>query len=158
MLSRQRKLIFSCIGIAEPSEEVDVVPALFVVAARRIVVDPHDVAELLVELGVEIGLQDVVEDGLLALFLRLERLGIVEHFAVAVAEDVGRIPALDAEKPRLEAGRDDRLDQRLPRLQILARDRASRFATARSISAGMSALRFGAAFAYGMPSLIAAYA
>ena len=80
-------------------------------------------AEILVQIRIELRLQDVVEHRLLALFLRLERLRIVEHFAVAVAQDIGRVPALDADQPRLEAGRDDRLDQRLPRLQILARQR-----------------------------------
>ena len=55
--------------------------------------------------------------------LRLERLRIVEHLAVAVAEDVGRVPALDAEEARLEAGREDRLHQRLAGLEVLAADR-----------------------------------
>ena len=48
---------------------------------------------------------------------------IVEHFPVAVAEDVRRVPALDAQQPRLEPRRDDRLDQRLTGLQILTRQR-----------------------------------
>ena len=48
-----------------------------------------DVMEVVVERGVQVGLQDVVQDGLLALFLRLERLRIVEHLAVSVAQDVG---------------------------------------------------------------------
>src|SRR5476649_1154275 len=55
--------------IAEPAEDVDVVPALFVVAARRVVVDPNDVREILVEIWVEGGLEDVVERAFLALFL-----------------------------------------------------------------------------------------
>ena len=129
MLSRQRKLTLQLHLVVQPAEDVDVVPALFVVAARRIVVDADDVAEILVELGIEIRLEDVVEDRLLALFLRLERLRIVEHFAVAVAEDVRRIPALDAEQPRLQPGRDDRLDQRLPGLQVLAGDRRAGLST-----------------------------
>jgi hypothetical protein len=49
--------------------------------------------------------------------------GSSSTFAVAVAEDVGRVPAVDAEQPRLEARRDDRLDQRLPGLEILAGQR-----------------------------------
>jgi hypothetical protein len=52
------------------------------------------VVNLLVEIRIECGLEDVVEHRLLALFLRLERLGIVQHLAVAIAEDVGRVPAL----------------------------------------------------------------
>ena len=55
--------------------------------------------------------------------LRLERLRIVEHLAVAVAEDVGRVPALEAEQARLEAGREDRLHQGLAGLEVLAGDR-----------------------------------
>src|SRR5436190_5386817 len=58
--------------VAEPPDQVDVVPAFLVVAARRIVVDPHDVAEVLVEVRVELRLKDVIENRLLALFLRLE--------------------------------------------------------------------------------------
>ena len=71
-------------------------------------------------------LEDVVERRLLGFFLGLERFRIVQHLAVAVAEDVGRIPALDAEQPRLESRRDDRLDQRLARLHVLAGDRRLR--------------------------------
>ena len=73
-----------------------------VVTARRVVIDADDVAEILVQLGIQVRLEDVVERRLLALFLRLERLRIVEHLAVAIAEDVGRVPALDAEQPRLQ--------------------------------------------------------
>ncbi len=109
--------------IAQPSEQIDVVPTLFVVAAGRIVIDPDDVAKLLVEIRIEIRLEDVVEDRFLAFFLGLERLGVVEHLAVAIAEDVGRVPALDAEQPRLESRRDDGLHPRLPGLQVLAGDR-----------------------------------
>src|SRR5262245_7638347 len=110
-------------GIAEPADQIDVVPPSLVVAARRVVVDAHDVAEMLVEIRIELRLEDVVENRLLALFLGLERLGVVEHFAVAIAEDVGRVPAVHAKEPRLETRRDDRLDQRLPGLEILAGER-----------------------------------
>ena len=99
---------------------IDVVPAFLVVAARRVVVDADDVRDVLVELGIQLRLEDVVERGLLALFLGLERLRIVEHFAVAVAQDVGRVPAAHAEHARLEAGRDHRLDQRLSGLHVVA--------------------------------------
>ncbi len=75
--------------IAEPAENVDVVPAFLVVAARRVVVDADLVVDVLVEVGIKLGLEDVFERAELRLFLGLERLRIVEHFAVAVAEDVG---------------------------------------------------------------------
>ena len=68
-------------------------------------------------------LENVVEDRFLALFLGLERLGIVEHLTVPVPEDVRRIPAGHAEQPGLETRCDHRLDQRLTRLQVLARHR-----------------------------------
>ena len=109
--------------VAHPPDDVDVVPALFVVAARRVVVDPHDVREILVQVGVLLGLQDRVEHAQLRLFLRLERGRIVEHFAVAVAEDVRRIPAGEAEHARLESWRDHGLHPRLAGLEIFSRDR-----------------------------------
>ena len=71
----------------------------------------------------QVRLQDVLEHAQLRHFLRLERLRIVEHLAVAVAEDVGRVPALEAEVARLEAGREDGLHQRLAGLEVLAADR-----------------------------------
>ena len=39
--------------VAQPAHEIDVVPALFVVAARRVVVDADDVMQVLVEIGIE---------------------------------------------------------------------------------------------------------
>ena len=45
-------------GVAEPAEDVDVVPAFFVVAAGRVIVDADLVVEVLVEIGVELGLED----------------------------------------------------------------------------------------------------
>src|SRR5687767_10494912 len=47
--------------IAEPAEDVDVVPPLFVVAARRIVVDADDMSEIVVELGIQMRLEDIVQ-------------------------------------------------------------------------------------------------
>src|SRR5437773_12464209 len=48
--------------ITQPAEYINVVPTLFVVAAGRVVVDPHDVAEVFVERRVDFGLQDVFDD------------------------------------------------------------------------------------------------
>src|SRR5437764_2625209 len=48
--------------IAEPAEDVYVVPALLVVAARRVVVDAHDVGEVFVELRVDVGVEDVFQN------------------------------------------------------------------------------------------------
>ena len=47
--------------IAEPAEDVDVIPALFVITARRVIVDAHLVIDILVKIGVELGLQNVFE-------------------------------------------------------------------------------------------------
>ena len=49
--------------------------------------------DVAVELGVDLGLEDRVEHAELRDLLRLEVLGVVEHLAVAVAEDVGGVPA-----------------------------------------------------------------
>ena len=65
----------------------------------------------------------------LGLFLRPERAGIVQDFSVAIAENVRREPAGDAEHPRLESGRDQRLHERLAGLEILAADGQLAFAS-----------------------------
>src|ERR1700675_1754330 len=38
--------------IPEPSEDIDVVPTLFVVATRRVIVDPNFMENIAVELGI----------------------------------------------------------------------------------------------------------
>jgi hypothetical protein len=109
-------------GVAEPAEDVDVVPTLFVIATGRVVVDADLVVEVLVEVGVQLGLEDVLEDAELGDFLGLEGVGIVEDFAVAVAEDVGGVPAGDAEHAGLEGRGEDGLDEGLAGLVVLAGD------------------------------------
>ena len=109
--------------VAEPTEDVDVVPSLFVVAAGWVVVDPHLVIDVAIELGIELWLEDVLEDAELRLLLGLEALWVVEHLAVAVAEDVRRVPAVEAEHARLQHRREYRLDQGLAGLEVLAADR-----------------------------------
>src|SRR5580692_3051607 len=66
---------FDLHGIAEPSEDVDVVPAFFVVAARRVVVDADLVENISVEIRIERGLKDVLENSELRFFFGLERTG-----------------------------------------------------------------------------------
>src|SRR5262245_46190485 len=46
--------------IAEPAENVDIVPALFVVTARRIVVNANLMMKVLVQFGIDVGLKDMV--------------------------------------------------------------------------------------------------
>src|SRR5438874_10486613 len=48
-------------GIAEPSKDVDIVPALFVVTARRVIVNANLVRELAIELRVKVWLQNVLQ-------------------------------------------------------------------------------------------------
>ena len=80
------------------------------------------VVDVAVEVGVELGLEDVVEDAEFGDFLGLEGLGVVEDLAVAVAEDVGGVPAGDAEHAGLEGGGEDGLDEGLAGLEVLAAD------------------------------------
>src|SRR5271155_2775048 len=47
--------------IAEPPEDVDIVPTLFVITTRWIIVNPHLVINVLVEVGIKLRLQDEVE-------------------------------------------------------------------------------------------------
>ena len=85
--------------IAEPSEDVDIVPTLFVITTRRVIVNANLMKDICrTSLGIQLGLQDVVEYAQLRFFLGLERSRIVEHFAVAVAENVGRVPAAHAQQ------------------------------------------------------------
>ena len=109
--------------VTEPSEDVDVVPTLLVVATRRVVVDPHLVVHVAVQLREDLGIEDVLEHAELGLLLGLEVVGIVEHLTVAVPEDVGRVPARQPEHAGLQHWPDHRLDQCLTGLEILAADR-----------------------------------
>ena len=72
--------------VAEPSENIDIVPALFVVAARRVIVDADLVIHLAVEIGIQFRLQKIFENAEFGFFFGFERIGIVENFAIAIAE------------------------------------------------------------------------
>ena len=76
-----------------------------------------------VKLRIQFRLQDLVEHRQLGLFLGLERAGILEHLAVAIAQDVGRKPSRHPEHARLQPRRDQRLHKRLAGLEVLAADR-----------------------------------
>src|SRR6202451_2642360 len=75
-----QKIYFDLHGITEPSEDVDVVPTFFVIAAGRVIVDANFVENIPVEVGIQRGLQDVLQHAKLRFFLGLERTRIVEHF------------------------------------------------------------------------------
>ena len=62
-------------GVTEPAEDIDVVPTLFVVTAGRVVVDADLVVNIFVEVGVKLGLKDVLQHAELRDFLGLEGLG-----------------------------------------------------------------------------------
>jgi hypothetical protein len=70
----------------------------------------------------QLGLEDVLEDAELGDFLGLEGVGVVEDFAVAVAEDVGGVPAGDTQVADLEGGSEDGLDEGLAGLEVLTAD------------------------------------
>ena len=109
--------------VVQPPEDVDVVPPLLVVAPRRIIVDPHLVVDVAIELRVQLRLQDGVQHTELGFFLGLEAFRVVQHLAVAIAEDIGRVPAGQAQHPGLDHRRDHRLQQSLAGLEVLAADR-----------------------------------
>src|SRR2546430_4361659 len=58
--------------ITQPPENIDIVPALFVVTTRRVVIDSNDVRKTLVELRIDFRLKNVFKDRKLRLFLGLE--------------------------------------------------------------------------------------
>src|SRR5208283_533483 len=74
--------------IAEPAEDIDVVPTLFAITAWRVIVNAYLVIQALVQIGVQLRLQDRLQQPQLRLLLGLERRGIVQHLAVPVAQDV----------------------------------------------------------------------
>src|SRR6185437_7370236 len=108
--------------IAKPAEDVDVIPTFFIITAWRVIVNANLVINVAVQFGVQLRLQDVIQYAELRLFLGLERLRIVEDFPVAITENVGRVPAADAQHARLERRCQDGLDQRLTGLEVLAAD------------------------------------
>src|ERR1041384_4435807 len=47
--------------VAEPAEDIDVVPTFFVVTARWVVVDAHYVREVFVQVWIDFGLENIFE-------------------------------------------------------------------------------------------------
>ena len=75
--------------VPHPSEDVDGVPALLVVAAGWVVVDADDVVDVAIQVRVGLRLEDGVQHAQLRNLFGLEVLGIVKDLAVPVAQDVG---------------------------------------------------------------------
>src|SRR5438105_6754994 len=116
------KIHFDLHRVAQPAEDINVVPTLFVITAWRIIVNANLVVEVLVEFRIKLGLQNLLQDGKLGLFFGLKRFGIVQHLAVAIAQDVGGKPAVQAQHARLESGGENRLHQCLAGFVIFAAD------------------------------------
>src|SRR5262245_4988471 len=55
-----QEINFDLHRIAQPSVDVYVVPAFFIISSRRIVMDSHFVREILVEIRIELGLKNLV--------------------------------------------------------------------------------------------------
>ena len=96
--------------ITHPSEDVDVVPSLLVVVARWIIVDANlmiILGVLIVAVAVEVWLlfwlQDCLQGRELAHLLGVEVGWLIENETVAVAQNVGREPSVQAQA----AGADD---------------------------------------------------
>src|SRR6185312_9638903 len=74
------------------------------------------------KLGVLLRLEDVLQHAELRLFLGLEVVSIVQQFAVAIAQDLGRVPPCYTKLTRLERRCKNGLEERLPGLEVLAAD------------------------------------
>src|SRR5207253_3408110 len=88
-----QKIYLDLHWIAEPAEDVNVVPALLVITAWRVIVNVDLVADLAVQVGVHLRLQDLLQHSERGTLLGLDRHGIVEDFADALAQEVGRAPS-----------------------------------------------------------------
>src|SRR5581483_4024811 len=80
-----QEIDFDLHGITQPSEDVDIVPTLFVITTRRIIVNANLMGEIAIQVGVKIGLKNVLQNGQFRFFFRLERSWIFQHFSVAIA-------------------------------------------------------------------------
>ena len=76
-------------GIAHPAKDVNVVPALLVVVAGRVVVDAYLVEVVVVQVWLIVSNEDGLEGRELADLLGAEVGGLIEHETVTVTQDVG---------------------------------------------------------------------
>jgi len=58
-------------------------------ASPRVIIDAHLVIEVLVQIRIQVRLQNLFEGFELGFFLGFEGARVVQHFAVAVSQDVG---------------------------------------------------------------------
>src|SRR5207247_2702584 len=99
------KIHFDLHGIAEPSKDIDIVPPFFVITAWRIIVNADLVKNIAVQLGIKSWLQNVFQHAKFRLFFGLERPRVVQHLAVAIAQNVRLVPSDEAQTARFESGR-----------------------------------------------------
>ena len=109
-------------GIAHPAKDVDVVPSLLVVVAGRVVVNAYLVEVVVVQVGLIFSNEDGLEGRELADLLGAEVGGLVKHEAVAVAQDVGREPAVQTEHAGADDGSETALNEGLAGLEVLTGD------------------------------------
>ena len=55
------KIYLDLHGVAQPPENINVVPTLFIIPARRVVVDAHLVMDGAVQLGIKMRLENIFE-------------------------------------------------------------------------------------------------
>src|SRR5204863_10117764 len=55
------KIDFDLHRVAQPAEDIDIVPTFFIVAARWVVVDANDVGKIFIEVRIDFGLKNVLE-------------------------------------------------------------------------------------------------
>ena len=84
-------------GIIEPAKNVDVIPAFLIIPTWFVVVDMHLVLVLTVKIPWEFRLQNIFEHRQLAALLGAEGVRIVQHVTVAIAQDIGGKPAVQAQ-------------------------------------------------------------
>lgn len=113
---------FDLHGVSEPTEDIDVIPAFFGIATGGIIFDTDFVIVIAVEFGECFCIEDVFCDGEFGDFFCLERTGIIEDFAVAVAENVGGIPAVQAEAASAEARAEDGFHEGLTGFEVFTGD------------------------------------
>ena len=143
-------------GIAHPAEDVDIVPALLVIVAGRIVVDANLVAVVAVQVRLVVSYQDRLEGRELADLLGAEVGGLIQYETVAVAQDVGREPTIQTEHTGADDGSETALHQSLASLEVLAPAMGICFFSASSHMAGISTVVLGAPITKGASSIRAA--
>ena len=113
-------------GIIKPAKNVDVIPAFLIIPAWFVVVDMHLVLVLTVDILLSSSGWRMYSstDSLLRSLVRKESGSCVsDHVTVAIAQDIGGKPAVQAQLPGFQSRSNDGFHERLTGLKILAADR-----------------------------------